>query len=126
MWMSCLRKKSGSIPYFSALDRTQVSAAVMDSCITSPRCPVVVNCFPPRIRLASMNTMSPPTGVHTRPTATPGCFSRKAMNDLLQAVLGEFNLFAKFYAVFGGLLGDQVSVRNVDLLFASVAGQFDD
>src|SRR5439155_942500 len=80
MWMSCLRKKSGSIPYFSALDRTHVSAAVMDSCITSPRCPVVVNCFPPRIRLASMNTMSPPTGVHTNPTATPGCFTRSSIS----------------------------------------------
>ena len=39
----------------------------MDSCITSPRCPVIVNCFPPRILLASMKTMSPPTGVQTKP-----------------------------------------------------------
>ena len=53
-------------------------------------------------------------------------FSRKAMNNFLQAFLGEFNLFAKFYAVFSGLLRDQVFVRNVDLLFASVARQFDD
>ena len=49
MWMSCLRKKSGSMPYRSAFARTQESAARIDSCITSPRCPVIVNCFPPRM-----------------------------------------------------------------------------
>src|SRR5258706_554703 len=68
MWMSCLRKKSGSIPYFSALERTQVSAAVF----------------------------------------------------------AELNLFAELYSVFRGLLGDQVFVGNVDLLFARVSRQFDD
>ena len=50
----------------------------MDSCITSPRCPVMVNCLPPRMRVASMKTMSPPAGVQTSPTETPGCLTRSS------------------------------------------------
>ena len=50
----------------------------MDSCITSPRCPVIVKPFPPRILLASMKTISPPTGVHTSPTETPGLLTRSS------------------------------------------------
>src|SRR5271155_2861435 len=50
----------------------------MDSCMTSPRWPVIVNCFPPRILLASMKTMSPPTGVQTSPTETPGFCTRSS------------------------------------------------
>src|SRR5882672_9842286 len=50
----------------------------MDSCMTSPRCPVMVNCLPPRIRVASMKMMSPPTGVQTSPTATPGRLTRSS------------------------------------------------
>src|SRR6266849_4696296 len=131
MWMSCLRKKSGSMPYRSAFARVQVSAAVMDSCITSPRCPVMVNCLPPRMRVASMKMMSPPTGVQTSPTASPGLFARdggdlalqvaharfprKAVNDFAQPLVGEVNLLAHVQAVFLGLLRDQLFVRDVQL-----------
>src|SRR5207249_2766158 len=46
--------------------------------MTSPRCPVMVNCLPPRMRVASMKMMSPPTGVQTSPTATPGLLTRSS------------------------------------------------
>src|SRR5207245_348954 len=62
----------------SPFARVQVKAAVMDSCMTSPRCPVIVNCLPPRILVASMKMMSPPTGVQTSPTATPGLLTRSS------------------------------------------------
>ena len=52
--------------------------------------------------------------------------SREAVDNLFQAFFGELNLFAKFQAVFSGLFGNQVAVRNVDFLFAGVAWQFDD
>src|SRR6266478_5737793 len=134
--------------------------------MTSPRCPVMVNCLPPRIRVASMKMMSPPTGVQTSPTATPGrltrsstsfsvrnfgtprnsrttsgvtiifsilpsamrraCFPREAVDDLLQPRVLEFDLFADFQPVFRGLFRDQIFVRDVQLLLARVAGQFDD
>ena len=38
----------------------------------------MVNCLPPRMRVASMKTMSPPTGVQTRPTETPGRLTRSS------------------------------------------------
>src|SRR5712691_1980378 len=56
----------------------------MDSCITSPRCPVMVNCLPPRMRVASMKTMSPPAGVHTSPTETPGRLTRSSTSFYAQ------------------------------------------
>ena len=40
MWTSCFWWKSGSIPRASARLRTTVMAAWIDSCITSPSCPV--------------------------------------------------------------------------------------
>src|SRR6267378_2862491 len=53
-------------------------------------------------------------------------FAREAVDDFPQPLVGEVDLLAHFYAVLGGLLGDQVLVRDVQLLFARVAGQFDD
>ncbi len=38
----------------------------------------MVNCLPPRMREASIKTMSPPAGVHTRPTETPGRVTRSS------------------------------------------------
>src|SRR5271157_5766414 len=52
--------------------------------------------------------------------------ARIAVDDLPQPLLREFELFAFLHAVFFGLLRDQVLARDVDLLFASVAGEFDD
>ncbi len=40
MWMSYFSWKSGEMPSTCARPRTKVSAAWMDSCITSPREPV--------------------------------------------------------------------------------------
>src|SRR5207302_6202905 len=53
-------------------------------------------------------------------------FSREAVNDLLQAFVRELDLFAHGQAVLLGLLGDQVLMRDVQLLFACVPGQFYD
>ena len=40
--------------------------------MTSPSWPVTVSLPLPGIAAASMNSTSPPTGVHARPVATPG------------------------------------------------------
>src|SRR5208337_5357548 len=53
-------------------------------------------------------------------------FPRIAVNDLLQPRFGEFELLAFLDPVFCCLLGDQVLARNVNLLFAGVAGELDD
>src|SRR5713226_4991301 len=53
-------------------------------------------------------------------------FPREAVDDFPQPFVGEFDLLPRFYAVLGGLLGDQVLVRDVQLLLARIAGQFDD
>ena len=57
----------------------------------------MVNCLPPRMRLASMKTMSPPTGVQTRPMATPGL-----LDALFDFALGaEFRHTEEFAHDFG-------------------------
>ena len=71
IWRSTWLLKSSSKPTLAAFDRTQVSAACMDSCMTSPICPVTRKPPWPFILLASMKRMSPPDGVQARPTATP-------------------------------------------------------
>src|SRR5260370_5845375 len=52
-------------------------------------------------------------------------FSREAVDDFPQPLVREVDLFPRFYAVLGCLLRDQVLVRDVQLLLARVAGQFD-
>src|SRR5215471_371801 len=53
-------------------------------------------------------------------------FAREAVDDLLQAFIGELDLFADFQAVFGGLLRNQIFVRDVKLFFPSVARKLND
>ncbi len=62
----------------SARERISVYAAVADSFITSPICPVRVMTPLPGMRVASMNRISPPTGVYAIPVATPGTLVRLA------------------------------------------------
>ena len=57
---------------------TRLSAAWALSFITSPSWPVSSSRPPPGVRVASMNRMSPPTGVQARPVATPGTLERMA------------------------------------------------
>ncbi len=66
------------MPRLAARDFTSVSAACALSFITSPSWPVRISLPLPGVRLASMNRMSPPTGVHARPVATPGRLVRLA------------------------------------------------
>ncbi|MCY1542425.1 hypothetical protein D9M68_781710 [compost metagenome] len=61
MWMSRFSWKSDGIPRLFARLRTTVSAAVMDSAITSPSEPVLVSCPLPGTTAASMVKSSPPT-----------------------------------------------------------------
>jgi hypothetical protein len=70
------------MPSFSALARTQESAASADSFITSPSWPVSRSrtSLPPGIAVASMNRMSPPALVRARPTTTPGMVVRSAVS----------------------------------------------
>src|SRR3989449_4858522 len=66
----CVNASSG-IPRAPARARNRLHAACADSFITSPSCPVKVIWPFPGIWIASMNMISPPTGVHARPVATP-------------------------------------------------------
>ncbi len=64
---------------FQSLDcLTQVRAICADSLMTSPSCPVKCRSPFPSIVEASTNWTSPPTIVHTKPTATPGVATRSA------------------------------------------------
>ncbi len=62
-WTSLSASNFGSIFNLSARERTNVKAAVADSFITSPICPVSMIPPLPGIREASMKRISPPTGV---------------------------------------------------------------
>src|SRR6267378_4453126 len=73
----CVNASSG-IPRAPARARNRLHAACADSFITSPSWPVRVICPFPAIRIASMNMMSPPTGVHASPVATPTSGARPA------------------------------------------------
>ena len=48
--------------------------------MTSPSWPVRISGRLPGTRLLSTNRMSPPTGVHARPVATPGTLVRIAIS----------------------------------------------
>jgi hypothetical protein len=63
MWMSLSASSFASTPSRSARERTRLNAAVADSFITSPIWPVRVIRPLPGMRVASMNRISPPTGV---------------------------------------------------------------
>ena len=80
----------------AAFDRTQVSAACMDSCITWPICPVMVKPPLPFMVLASTNSTSPPEGVQARPDHHAGAlgalgnFAFAADLDAAQKFLDDF------------------------------------
>ena len=67
--MSLLPRLSTSIPRSDARDFTRLSAACALSFITSPSWPVRISLPLPGMRVASINRMSPPTGVQARPMA---------------------------------------------------------
>ncbi len=71
-WMSDFSSTSGAMPSGCARALTSDSAACALSFITSPSWPVRISLPVPGMRVASMNRMSPPTGVHASPVATPG------------------------------------------------------
>ena len=78
MCMSVFSKRAASMPRLSARALTSVSAACADSFMTSPSWPVRISLPLPGVRVASMNRMSPPTGVHASPVDTPGTLVRIA------------------------------------------------
>jgi hypothetical protein len=77
-WTSAFSKRFSSMPRSSARFLTIDSAACALSRITSPSWPVRMSLPEPGMRVASMNSMSPPTGVQARPVATPGTLVRMA------------------------------------------------
>src|SRR5437667_408342 len=89
-------RASSGIPSATARARSRLHAAWADSFITSPSCPVRVICPLPGIWIASMNMMSPPTGVHARPVATPTSGLRPATSLW---TLGRPANFSRFFAV---------------------------
>src|SRR2546429_1715967 len=91
----CVNASSG-IPSAPARARNKLHAACADSFITSPSCPVKVIWPFPGIWIASMNMMSPPTGVHARPVATPTSGLRPATS---LCTLGWPAYFSRFFAV---------------------------
>src|SRR5580692_6161760 len=123
MCRSCSEVKSSLKPSEAAFDRTQLSAACMDSRITSPSCPVIVKPPLPFMRFASMNSTSPPAGVHARPTETPERFVRSARvvpHDVAHALFRKFDQRAAVITGLNPVLLDlprnQVAERDVHLL----------
>src|SRR6267378_5943298 len=90
----CVNASSG-IPRAPARARNRLHAACADSFITSPSWPVRVICPFPAIRIASMNMMSPPTGVHASPVATPTSGARPATSLCTR---GWPAYFSRFFA----------------------------
>ena len=76
--MSDFSSTSGPMPSSRERALTSDSAACALSFITSPSCPVRMSLPAPGMRAASMNRISPPTGVHASPVATPGTPARIA------------------------------------------------
>src|SRR3989440_3309048 len=91
----CVNASSG-IPSGPARARSRLHAAWADSFITSPSWPVSVIRPLPGIWIASMNMMSPPTGVHASPVATPTSASRPATSLW---TLGWPANFSRFFTV---------------------------
>src|SRR5947209_3216577 len=89
-------KASSGIPSEPARARSRLHAACADSFITSPSCPVSVICPLPGIWIASMNMMSPPTGVHASAVDTPTSGARPATS---LCTLGWPAYFSRFFAV---------------------------
>src|SRR5207247_1279691 len=81
----------------SAADRarSRLHAACADSFITSPSWPVRVITPFPGIWIASTNMMSPPTGVHASPVATPTSGLRPATS---LCTFGKLAYFSRFLA----------------------------
>ena len=77
-WMSDFSKRPASMPSRAARFLTMLSAACALSFITSPSWPVRISLPWPGTRVASMNRMSPPTGVQASPVETPGTLVRMA------------------------------------------------
>ena len=71
-WMSRLVEHRRVDAERAARAFTSDSAACALSFITSPSWPVRISLPLPGMRVASMKRMSPPTGVHASPVATPG------------------------------------------------------
>ena len=67
MWMSFFWWNSSEMPSFCERLRTTVSAAWIDSCMTSPSLPVDTTLPLPGTTALSMVSSSPPTSVHARP-----------------------------------------------------------
>src|SRR5213080_1363278 len=91
----CVNASRG-IPNGTARARSRLHAAWADSFITSPSWPVRVMSPLPGIWIASMNMMSPPTGVHASPVATPTSGVRPATS---LCTLGWPAYFSMFLAV---------------------------
>src|SRR2546426_119410 len=90
----CVNASSG-MPSVAARARIRLHAACADSFITSPSCPVRVINPLPGIWIASTNMMSPPTGVHASPVATPTSGARPATSP---STLGCPAYFSRFLA----------------------------
>src|SRR2546426_538272 len=91
----CVNASSG-IPSEPARARSRLHAACADSFMTSPSCPVSVICPLPGIWIASMNMMSPPTGVHASAVDTPTSGARPATS---LCTLGWPAYFSRFFTV---------------------------
>src|SRR5436190_7150907 len=86
---------SSGMPSPAARARSRLHAACADSFITSPSWPVRVIWPLPGIWIAATNMMSPPTGVHANPVATPTSGLRPATS---LCTLGWLAYFSRFLA----------------------------
>ncbi len=97
IWMSYFLWNSVSIPSNSALERMKLTAAIADSFITSPSCPVSSSFPLPSMMVTSIASVSPPTGVHASPVARP--------TSSFSLALSYLNLLApRYFSIFDGVI----------------------
>ncbi len=117
-------------PELLRFDRTQVSAACMDSCITWPICPVMVKPPLPFMVLASTNSTSPPEGVQARPNHTPARLVRSAISpsladlDPAQKFLNDFLGDNELVGLAFGLAARLLAANGADVALQVAHARF--
>ena len=93
-WIVSFSNTLFSMPSFFALAFINVKAACADSFITSPNWPVSFKPSLPSYLMVSMYRISPPTGVHANPTATPGGICSLYISRSYLALPKMFSIFS--------------------------------
>ena len=110
------------MPIFKALFLTIVIAALIDSCITSPNCPVKIYFPLPGITAVSTLSSSPPTSVQANPFTKPTVFSFSASPCLnLLTPRKSLRLFLSTLMLFNFLLSKSFLTTFLHILDISLS-----